>query len=172
MDLILHADLSGLLGLCTFRPGYSRDVENMFMVYRVTRGFTGVGVGTGVVLPEAISKHKWTLYRKLHRIDGPAEEYFGISHSGQVYCREYGWYMYGYPHRDGGPALGWFEIAPNGRIYCADSHWYLNGARHRLIYPAVMSSIVLLDGRYYREHQWYYHGNRHRRGEKMPKVSG
>lgn len=171
MDLILHTDLSGLLGLCTFRPGDSRDVENMFVVYQVTRGFTGVGVGVGVVLPKAISKHMWTIYGKPHRFGGPAKESFRVSPSGQVYRSRYDWYIYSYSHRAGGPASEGFDIAPNGRIYCTDSYWYLNGVPHRLIDPAITWTILMHDGQYDREYHWYYHGDEHERGEKMPRVS-
>lgn len=57
----------------------------------------------------------------LHRIDGPAIEY---------YCGDEHWYLNGVLHREDGPAID----NVNG-----NKEWYLNGKRHREDGPAFES---------------------------------
>jgi hypothetical protein len=81
-----------------------------------------------------VEKHNWAtcyyLNDKLHRLDGPAQEYF----SGTKY-----WYQNGLCHRLDGPA-----------IECVNGNkaWYQYGLRHRVDGPA----IKCIDC--YKE--WYY----------------
>jgi hypothetical protein len=69
---------------------------------------------------------------KLHRIDGPAEEFS----DGKKY-----WYQNGLLHRIGGPAIEW----ANG-----EKHWYQNDLLHRIDGPA----CDYVDG--YKE--WWFEG--------------
>ncbi len=87
-----------------------------------------------------ISKHvyeyggteKWTRLGVLHREDGPALIYPGISQR---------WYQYGKLHRDDGPAY----ITEAGSW-----EWWLNGERHRVGGPAFEHA----DGTIY---QWWWY---------------
>jgi hypothetical protein len=71
---------------------------------------------------------------ELHRVDGPAEDYF----DGNKY-----WWLNGKQHRIGGPAIEW----SNG-----DKYWIQNGLIHRIDGPAVFWA----NG--YKE--WYYKGEK------------
>jgi hypothetical protein len=67
---------------------------------------------------------------ELHRIDGPAEDYF----DGTKY-----WWLNGKLHRIGGPAIEYFD---------GTKYWIQNGKFHRLDGPAVEWS--------YEHKEWYY----------------
>lgn len=110
MDLILHADLSGLLGLCTFRLGDSQDVEGMFATCRVdATGYT------------------WKIYDKMHRSNGPACDQINVSRNGRIYTRIQDWIKYNHLHRDDGFAQVRICITPSQKRYECEYRWYVNG---------------------------------------------
>jgi hypothetical protein len=84
-----------------------------------------------------VVKNDWGIHyylnNKLHRLDGPAAEY---------YNRDKFWYQNGLRHRIDGAAVEF----NNGTKY-----WYQNGLCHRIDGPAIEHN----EGKKY----WYYKGN-------------
>ena len=93
----------------------------------------------------------WYLNGQLHREDGPAEEFSDGTKS---------WYLNGQQHREDGPAIEWAD---------GSKSWYLNGQRHREDGPA----IEWADG----TKHWYLNGKEvskavhARRTRKVPTIN-
>lgn len=145
--LILHGDLSGLLALCTFRPGDSQSVdENLFAVYQVEQNPPLAATG---YIEDVISIRTRLVWGSRHRLDGPAEQYFSLTPDGKTYCRVSKWYYGDELHRFNGPARRVFRLAPGGHRYCVTSEWYCGGELHRLDGPAIREFGLTPDGKIY-----------------------
>jgi hypothetical protein len=86
-----------------------------------------------------IVRRRWYINGKLHRLDGPAVECFFEEGNGIVECHE--WYQDGLLHRLGGPAVEWFDV--DGELTSCE--WFCNNKLHRLDGPA-HESFYGIDG--------------------------
>jgi len=93
-------------------------------------------VKNGLVVDAADGTKRWYLNDVLHRVDGPAIEWWNGD------CV---WYLHGNLHRDGAPAL---------EIFDGTVEWYHHGQLHREDGPA----IVWETGSKY----WYFEDKKHR----------
>lgn len=114
MVLILHADLSGLLKLCTFRPGDSKGVENLFATCKVDQNPPMYAADDieGVILIRTR-----LVWGSRHSLDGPSEQFFSLTPDGKMYCRINKWYYGDKLHRPDGPAIQEFVIGLCGQIF-------------------------------------------------------